>query len=202
MRELAQQIIDHFPGHPALANRAMLGIEAGTLLMECVNKSSGDYIEIGSAVGGSAIMAGVAMSGRTGNIFCIDPFGGNSELDGPDVVLQSFWDNIIQCGLQQRVIAFKQYNPPFPMPIWYHTFSIGLIDGCHDAGAPLADFKQLDRRVTRYLLFDNAEKKAVLNAINKATQDNNNWEEYKSVEYESNWEKDKMVKFVALRRKS
>lgn len=203
MRELAQEIIDKFPqGHSALTNRAMLGIEAGAILMECVNKSSGNYIEIGSAVGGSAIMAGIAMSNRAGNVFCIDPFGGNNELDGPDVVLQQFWFNIVQAGLQQRVIAFKQYHPPFPLPIWYHTFSVGLVDGCHVAGAPLVDFKQLDKRVTKYLLFDNVEKKDVLDAVNKATQEDSNWEEYKSIEYESNWKGNKMVKFVVLRRKN
>jgi len=197
MRELAQRIIDNCSG------RAMLGVEAGTILMECIDDSVGDYVEIGSAVGGSAIMAGMAMdkTERPGTVFCIDPFGGGNELDGIDMMLRLFWNNLLKFDLQQRVIAFKQCHPPFPMPIWYHTFSVGLIDGCHTGNSPLIDFRQLNKRVTKYLLFDNTEKEDVLTAIKKATQDNSNWEEYKSIEYESTWKEDKIIKFVVLRRK-
>lgn len=208
MKRLAQDIIDYFSSSP-VKGRAMLGADAAALLMECVAETDGDYIEIGSATGGSAIMAGVAMNHvpRPGNIFCIDMFAGNNELQGPDIYLQSFWMNILKFSLQQRTVAFKQHHPPFPVSIWYRAFSVGLIDGCHIGEAPLMDFKVLDERVTNYLLFDNVESEAVSAAVDKATQDNGNWEEYKSIEYVSTIEKetifseDKMVKFVALRRK-
>jgi len=202
LKELAQNIVDEFPDTLSISGRAMLGADAGAILMECVAESSGDYIEIGSAVGGSAVMAAVAMEkvNRPGLVFCIDRFGGNSELDGPDPLLQAFWVNMGIYNVYPRIIAFKQTHPPFPMSIHYHEFSVGLIDGDHMSEAPLLDFKALNKRVTKYLLFDNVEYEYVQMAVNKATQDNGVWEEYKSIKYESTWEEGKMVKFVALRR--
>jgi len=207
MRELAKDIIDNFPT-PLGIGRPMLGIEPATLLMECVAETTGDYIEIGSAVGGSAIMASMAMKkvNRSGYIFCIDPFGGSNELEGTDIRYQAFWLNILHYKLQQRVIAFKQMHPPWPLSMHFHQFSVGLIDGDHNGDGPGRDAAALDNRVLNYLLFDNAENKYVSDTVDRLL-DAGKWEEYKSAEYASligkkcAYEKDKIVKFVALRKK-
>jgi hypothetical protein len=194
VRELARQIIADFP-----YKRPMLGLDGGELLMECVAGAEGDYIEIGSAYGGSAIMAAMAMEsvGRDGTVFCVDPFSAVNRLEGPDMSLNLFWANVSHFGVQQRIIAFKQHHPPFPDAIHYHGFSVGLIDGNHRPPYPAQDFSALKDRVTEFLLMDNAEKEPVADVIRKAED----WEEHMAVRYESTLG-EKMVDFVALRRRN
>jgi hypothetical protein len=102
-------------------------------------------------------------------------------------------------GLEQRVVAFCQHNPPFPIALHHHLFSVGLIDGSHDGDAPLKDFIELDSRVTDYLLFDNVERESVENAVQGALW-GGNWEESITIEYESGVKDGKMVQFTILRR--
>ena len=175
------------------------GHAASDLLMECVAKTKGDYIEIGSAFGYSAVLAATAMGKRPGTVYCIDPFIGVNNLDGADIALEAFWSNIHSFGLEQRVVAFCQHNPPFPVAIHHHLFSVGLIDGNHDGDAPLKDFIELDSRVTDYLLFDNAEYELVENTVRRALW-GGNWEEATTIEYESGWKEGKMVQLTVLHR--
>ena len=198
MRELAQDILSGWPVELG-PGRPMLGLEAAELLMECVANTTGDYCETGSAYGGSAVMAGMAMEavGRPGQVFCIDPFNKKSELEGDDAKLNQFWATIIHYDLHQRVIAFKQYNPPFPLAIFPRMFSVSLIDGSHYGDGPADDFNELSKRTTDYLLLDNAEISEVSYVIGEAIE-KGGWELHKETEYESNLHKDKMVEFVAL----
>ena len=193
----AKEIIEEFS--KGYQGRVMLGVEAAALLMDCVARTDGDYIEIGSAFGGSAIMAALAMGERAGTVYCIDNFLGVNRLESIDVVYEGFWKNIIRFGVQQRIVAFNQSHPPFPEPIHFHKFSVGLIDGDHLGEGPLKDFLGLDSRVTEYLLFDNAELEPVSATINAAIGAGD-WIEYKVVEYKSPISDTKLVKFVALRR--
>ena len=196
MIDLAKDIIARFPN---TGGRAILGLEAAVLLMECVANTDGDYIEIGSAFGGSAIMAATAMGERAGTVYCIDDFLGVNRLESIDVVYQSFWNNIIHYDLQQRVVAFNQSHPPFPTPIHFHKFSVGLIDGDHLGEGPLKDFLGLDSRVTDYLLFDNAGQDPIEATIQAAIK-GGDWEEHKTVEYTSSLSDRPTVGFAALRR--
>lgn len=177
----------------------MLGLEAAVLLMQCVANTDGDYIEIGSAFGGSAIMAATAMGERPGTVYCIDNFLGVNRPEGIDAVYQSFWENIIHYDLQQRVVAFNQSHPPFPEPIHFHRFSVGLIDGDHLGEGHLKDFLGLDSRVTDYLLFDNANQGPIEITIRAAIK-GGDWEEHKTVEYSSVLPDRPPVGFTALRR--
>ena len=200
MRELAQDILD---GWPVDYGRGIpfLGLNAAEVLMNCVADTDGDYAEIGSAWGGSAVMAAMAMeaAGRPGIVVCVDPFSKESEIKGLDKKLDQFWSTMIHYGIHQRIFAFKQYNPPFPLAAYFHMFSVSLIDGNHYGDSPADDFNELTKRTTEYLLIDNVEIVDVNYVVEQALE-TNDWEEYKTVEYESNAHKDKTVKFVALRR--
>ena len=198
MLRKAKDIIANWPED---CGRPMLGAKGGAMLMKYVAETSGDYIEIGSAFGGSAVMAGTAMGERAGNIYCIDNFISLNELDRIDVVLHSFWNVIYSFGLQQRVIAFNQSHPPFPTAIHHHKFSVGFIDGNHLGISPMVDFMGLDSRVTDYLLFDNAEQYGVKEAIASAIK-GGNWKRHKSLTYTSTTKAhdEKKVKLVALQR--
>ena len=199
MKDLAQDILEGWPVEHGIG-RPMLGLEAAEILMECVANTDGDYCETGSAYGGSAVMAGMAMEsvGRPGQVFCIDPFNQKSELEGDDPILNQFWATIIHYDLHQRVVAFKQYNPPFPLAIFPRMFSVSLLDGSHYGSGPANDFNELSKRTTHYLLFDNAEIPDVSYVVDEAIE-RGGWEIYKEAEYQSPfWKKEKINKFVAL----
>ena len=177
-------VIDCIAGSLArcLTGWPMMPPGCGNLLMEYVEKTEGDYIEIGSAFGGSAIMAALAMGDRPGTVFCIDPCLGTNEFM-LDAKLVAFWHNMVEHDIEQRIIAFKQVHPPFPIPIHFHKFSVGLIDGDHREDAPTRDFVALGARVTDYLLFDNTEKAPVSKAVTMAS--GMGWEIDRVVDYAS-----------------
>ena len=205
MIELVKIIKEDFP-----YGRAMFAPEAGAALMERVYKTTGDYIEIGSWYGGSAVMAATAMeeANRPGLVVCIDPFGIVNILEGPDKRLQQFWENMLYFGVEQRVLAYRQFHPPYPESLHLHRFSVGLIDGNHNDAGPISDFRALNQRVTDYLLFDNAEQDAVKRTIEIALADADeeeikhlhNWEEDERIIYSSDHE-NKEVTLVILKRK-
>lgn len=192
---MARDIIENFP-----SAHAMLGIDVAELLMDCVAETDGDYIEIGSLAGGSAVMAAKAMGERPGTVYCIEPFIGMNALEGLDPLFKSFWENMLHYNVEQRIVLFNQYTPPFPMPIHFHRFSVGLIDGNHLGDWPAKDFMELDSRVTDFLLIDNAEMEYVERIVDLATH--HDWEEHKTIEYASEMpsKKGKNNLFVALRR--
>jgi predicted O-methyltransferase YrrM len=177
-REQAAELIENFR-----ESQPMLGLDAAEFLMECVANTEGDYIEIGSASGGSALMAAMAMGDRAGTVYCIEPFIGMNPLEGVDPMYKAFWENMLHYEIEQRIILFKQYTPPFPSPLHFHRFSVGLIDGNHMGDWPVKDFMELDSRVTDVLLFDNAELEGVAKAISVAVH--HDWQEYKTIEYDS-----------------
>ena len=201
MRELARDILAGWPSSCGIG-KPLLGLEAAEVLMECVANTTGDYAEIGSAWGGSAVMAGMAMEavGRPGLIVCVDPFDQKSEMEGTDKKLDQFWKMMIHYGIQQRVLAFKQYHPPFPLAAYYHMYSVSLIDGNHHENGPADDFNALTKRTTNYILFDNAEIIDVTHVIDQVLKETD-WEEYKRVKYRSPFYKEeKWNTFVAFRR--
>ncbi len=153
---------------------ALLGPEGGHFLMEYIAKTQGDYVEIGSKWGGSAIMAATAMdmAGRPGTVYCIDQFSAkviSPELEGNKLLVE-FWAYVHEWGVQQRIIAFQQVTPPLPYPIQFHKFSVGFIDGGHRFDEPIHDFILLEKRITDYIIFDNTEKEEVMNAVSKALE--------------------------------
>ena len=195
-REQAAELIENFH-----VTQPMLGLSAAEFLMECVANTEGDYIEIGSGSGGSALMAAMAMEERAGTVYCIEPFIGMNPLEGVDPMFRAFWENMLHYEIEQRIVLFKQYSPPFPSPLHFHRFSVGLIDGNHMGDWPAKDFLELDSRVTDFLLFDNAEIEGVARAIDIAVR--HDWNEYKTIEYDSIMTKKagKKNRLVALTRK-
>ena len=89
------------------------------------------------------------------------------ELEGSEQLV-TFWANVHEWGVQQRVLAFQQTTPPLPAPIQFHRFSVGLIDGGHRYNQPSMDFELLNPLLTNYLLFDNTEKEGVKKAVKLA----------------------------------
>lgn len=118
----------------------------GLLCQAIVNAGDGDYVEIGSLYGGSAITALLTkrVFNLKGNIYCVDP--------NPKEILE----NAKLFGLKDRITIFKR---PSEEIIWGDmTFSCGFIDGDHREPNPLLDWYALKNRVTRYIIFDDYDK--------------------------------------------
>ena len=134
-----------------------------------------DYIEIGTMFGGSAIVAGYAV---TGEVHCIDPFGvkgsphRKEQVSGflvkPEYVRENW---ALHHGVH-RLFIHKQRHPPFPTYIEHRVFDVGLIDGCHDVDAVQADWEGLKNRVKYKILFHDVNYKGEGWDVNSTAEKN------------------------------
>lgn len=131
-----------FSMHPA---------DAGAIAQCCAN-APGEYLEIGSLFGGSAIIAALF---STGHVYGIDPFGysmGQTKTGATpsaEVVMQ----NAYEWGAQDKITMFTQKHPPLPPELENMRFSVAFIDGDHTYGGAHKDWENLKDRVDRYVLF-------------------------------------------------
>lgn len=126
----------------------------GGIIAQCASLSQGDYLEIGTLFGGSAIMAALFLP-SPGRVFCVDPFGwaeGQTRTKRtPSAELVA--ENAYAFGTMKKMRIFTQKHPPLPLALEDHTFAMALIDGDHSYEGVLADWENLKDRVTQYMLF-------------------------------------------------
>jgi predicted O-methyltransferase YrrM len=136
---------------------SMPASDAGAIA-QCVANCKGDYLEIGSLFGGSAIVAALFAKGR---VYCIDPFGyapGQTRTAGtPSAELVA--KNAYAFGAMEKLRIFTQKHPPLPPNLEYVRFDIAFIDGDHTYEGVLADWENLKDRVDRYILFHDVENR-------------------------------------------
>lgn len=129
--------------------------DAGAIA-QCVYSCTGDYLEIGTLFGGSAIIAALFANGH---VYCIDPFGyreGQSRapaIPTKELVLQ----NAHEWGADEKMTIFVQKHPPLPPELEGHRFDVALIDGLHTEEGMRADWMNLKDRVDRYILFHDVQ---------------------------------------------
>ena len=108
----------------------------------------GDYVEIGTAFGASAILA--ALTKRVfqipGEIYCIDNFA--KEKLSPEIVVR----NARHFGVDNMIHICVANSHPWPLGD--KKFVFGLIDGDHAGSMPARDFINMNKRVTNYIMFD------------------------------------------------
>jgi hypothetical protein len=119
----------------------------GLLAQAVVYAGDGDYIEVGSLHGGSAITVAMVKDefNLTGDIFCIDP-------DPRDI-----YENAEQYDVASRIVVHTGYLEDF-LGVAQGKFSCALIDGDHRPPHPLKDFQLLKGRITKYCVFDDYDK--------------------------------------------
>ncbi len=124
--------------------------EDAGILAQCVANCKGDYLEIGSLYGASAIVA--ALFGN-GHVYCVDIFEPYSTKPGarpsPELLLQ----NASNWGAEKKITPFKHRHPPLPAKLEHVRFDIAYIDGDHTHEGSLADWENIEHRVDRYVLF-------------------------------------------------
>ena len=125
--------------------------DAGAIAQCCAN-APGDYLEIGSLFGGSAIVAALFAKGH---VYGIDPFGyspGQTHSDATpsaEVVLQ----NAYEWGAEDKITMFTQRHPPLPKMLENTLFTVAFIDGDHTYEGVKRDWENLKDRVISYILF-------------------------------------------------
>lgn len=133
----------------------------GLLCQAIVNSGDGDYVEIGSLHGGSAITAALTKKefNLKGFVWCIEP--------NP----RDIYNNAKLFGVQDKIIV---YQTPSEEMVWDdYKFSCGFIDGDHRDPNPLLDWYMLRDRVTKYIIFDDYDKSeyGVQVAVQQAIED-------------------------------
>ncbi len=130
---------------------SMLPADAGAIAQCCAN-APGDYLEIGSLFGGSAIIAALF---STGHVYGIDPFGykPNQTQSAATPSAGVVMDNAYEFGTQNKITMFTQKHPPLPPQLENHEFSVAFIDGDHTLQGTRRDWENLKDRVTHYMLF-------------------------------------------------
>lgn len=127
------------------------------VLAECVRfAGSGDYLEIGSAFGCSAILAALVKKkyDLPGKVTCIDPLNGGAfgkEYDPAfpniPIIPETIQANAELFGVRLEIIRAKSE----PFPIKNRRFAMTYIDGWHLDGQPLRDWEHV-REVTDNLV--------------------------------------------------
>ena len=129
----------------------------GLLCQAVVNAGHGDYIEIGSLYGGSAITAALTKKEfkLKGDIFCIDP-------KPRDIHKQTELFEV-----NDRVVVYSGVLKDF-ISNSEGKFSCAFIDGDHRPPHPLEDAQRLFGRLNGYLIFDDYDKSEV--GVQKAVE--------------------------------
>ena len=111
----------------------------------------GDYIEIGTWFGGSALVTALVKKRAeiAGAVTCVDSFVGLDEYDIKPSREQVL-DSASRLNVELSIIA-KQSNP-WPTELEDKVWTVGYVDGDHQMAE--VDTKILSRRVTRFLMLD------------------------------------------------
>jgi hypothetical protein len=164
----------------------------GKLLSEAIiDAGPGDYVEIGTAFGASAIL--VALTKRVwqipGEIWCIDSFSEELAPRGtsPETVLR----NAEIFGVRD-MINIKVANS-HPWPLGDRMFDVGLVDGSHRGDAPAQDFINMSKRINKYIILDDVSFIKQPNIARLAS------DIHKSVEWQTIKVGDKVVVFERVR---
>lgn len=122
----------------------------------------GDYLEIGTGFGASAIMAGIVKADlkQDGEIICIDPYPRpeNAPADYTGPKPQDLADNAAQFKVSGKITLIPSAGHPLPGELAEKKFPVIFIDGNHDGMTPWLDFLAIRPIATRFVCFGGFEE--------------------------------------------
>lgn len=166
-----------------VGDRRTNGIEM--LLRYVTFAGDGNYLEIGTLFGGSAISVALwkQKTNQQGFVFCIDPLDGYYKKYSPrrdmvdlqsgiPVTPETLFYNLEKFDVAERIFVMKAYSTEV-MSLWGLKFSVAYIDGDHRDDVPLGDWLLVKNYVTDYVVFDNHSEThpAVMDACRIAADD-------------------------------
>ena len=190
IHEIVQGVEKKITGR--LANRTGEGRTNNTeLLLEYVLRAGGgNYLEIGTLFGGSAIAVALLKRDfyQNGMVFCVDPLDGYyrkispredkvDEQSGISVTPQTFFKNVEDFKVQNRIFLMKEYSTEI-VGFCGIEFSVTYIDGHHWEDVPYSDWELVKDVTTKYVIFDNYDEKHpdLVSAVELA-KDDPEWKE-------------------------
>jgi hypothetical protein len=141
------------------------------LLAQMIHYGKGDHLEIGTAYGGSLLVALKTMDeyNRRRTVICIEPFGEERRDTIHKAVEKEFWRNVEHFKIQDRFELIKAFSHPFP--IKKRRFSTALIDGDHAYEYVMNDWLNTKDVVDHYIMFHDYTRETVRNVVIQAAQD-------------------------------
>lgn len=153
-REMSHRVKDAMHGGPMSFPEDM-----AVLCQMVYNAGGGDYVEIGSGFGFSAVMAALTMEKfkLPGTVTCVDPMDatGIRPADEPTKkelgkMAEYFEENMTKFGVSKRVTLVKSLSYPWPLKGTYQT---AFIDGDHTYESVSKDWFSLKDNVKKYVMF-------------------------------------------------
>ena len=127
----------------------------------------GDYIEIGSLHGGSAITAALVKKefNLEGIVYCIEPNPRNILENAKLFKVEDRIKIVKKTSNELKELITTTDNMYFSLES--KSFSCGFIDGDHRDSHPLDDWYKLRNIISRYIIFDDYDKseKGVVSAV-------------------------------------
>ncbi len=152
----------------------------GAVVQSIILAGEGNHLEIGSRLGGSAVVAAQAFGKDNIDryVICIDPMENlDPQPKYPTTVEmgdeQIFWQNINRFDVSGKIKLYKEYSNPFPC--FEKEFSTAFIDGDHRYTAVMHDLENLRHRVTKYIVLDDVDYPGVYRAMVKFLYFTSDW---------------------------
>lgn len=166
--------------HKTLRKEMPIGIpiscpeDAGLLAqMICYGKYNlGDHLEIGTAYGGSLLVAVKTMDkyNKSAMVVCIEPFAEERRNTQHKLIEKEFYRNVEHFKVQDRFELYPTFSHPFPVEKG-RRFSTAFVDGNHSYAYVKNDWLNTKNIVDHYIMFHDYKKESVRNVVIEAAQD-------------------------------
>lgn len=145
----------------------------GAFIAAMIEKAGpGDYVEVGCAYGGTAIL--VALTKKVfdapGKVVTIDSF------EGKTCPRETAINNIVGFGLEQHIEVIQANSHPWPLAP-DRRFVVGYVDGAHHDDMPYNDLVSMSKCVSKYILVHDYDMCSpdVVRCVNRFADDHPEW---------------------------
>jgi len=154
----------------------------GAVVQAIILAGEGDHLEIGSRLGGSAVVSAWALGENKTQrkIICVDPmedlipqikYPTKTEMGDEKI----FWDNMRRFGVDGHVELYQEYSDTYFVGYGSKTYSTAFVDGDHRYNGVRADLDNLKDRVSQSIVMDDVDYSGVQTAMSEFLYFNPSW---------------------------